>query len=83
MYNLVGPRQYMQLGGVTLELKNIVSAMCFGLIQPASNFYIWFGKQQYQDDQTGVKPPSYTVWVGQYHVNKDYFFIINQPYYDV
>ena len=34
----------------------------------------------YQDDQTGVKPPSYTLWVGQYHVNKDYFFIIIQPY---
>ena len=43
---------------------NNVSDMYFGLLQPATNFYIWFGKQQYQEHRIGMKPPSYILHEG-------------------
>ena len=42
-------------------LINNVSDMCFGLIQLATSFYIWFAKQQYQEERAGVSPPSYSL----------------------
>ena len=58
------PRLYSQEASLLKKVDKhcTVSDVCFGLIQPVTNFYIWFAKQQYQEDQTEVTPPSYTLY---------------------
>ena len=61
------------------RLINNVSEVCFGLIQPATNFYIWFGKKQYQEDETGMLPLSFTLYGRITNDNKDIIFIQLPP----
>ena len=39
-----------------------MSEVCIGLIEPATNFNIWFGKLYYQEDEIGMLPPSFTLY---------------------